>query len=1148
MGANYFFLFTCIFLLTNNPLSAKGMQTGDEREISRAFELRFVTDNPEADGETDFKGETEIFDLEERIGYLRNWADYGRHFFNDPELDRIVVTGEEVEAVLGSLKPQPLPEVRTTIRLDNWVYLGYREGQREEELEQARLWNEQEGVVIDNGKMTLSGNSFRAGFDDQSWRFRLSWEAMVPETPGRVTFNLSDHITLGFNDDGRFFYVVDGTEIPAGYYTPGEVYLFEVEVDANGGLTPDYERTDVEASSQIAIDPETHRYHKRHHPAVYAAHGWNFWSAEDTGYPQWISFRLKEEKLLTGAELTFRVDEGRRYYFRVETSDDNRRWRSVTGDELSSAGQFTNVVFSKPEKARYVRILFTGSEPAGRPAALAMAGFYDENGRVQLADDKPFEGRYNFSVDGKRYADYVPFSHQGDGEIAVFNSLKVDAGGEAEIYSIWGVGYDQVTGRDVRTHPFNINTFIDPGFSARPDPAGFENQGYDDTSWQPVPYNRYAHGGERRKGESLYLRHKVDIGQAERAVMNIETVRPSADVYINGVHLATVGRYPEKLDITNKLVPEQENLVALRVDPYSVDEVRHHMSSDPHTGWFAGLIDIELTGRVFIDDVFAYTESVGDPAVLRLQVMASSASDRPFEGEMITRVYPWYPHESSVVAAESSVAVRLAAGHARNLETAVSVPSPELWTFSNPNLYKVQVILKDKNGKPVDDFVLTTGLRTVSQDGGTFRINGSPEMLNGPLLFGFHYPLEHIAQWMFSPPKQRWIHDILLTKKMNGNTLRMSVHDRRVAGVNDRRLAQIGDQVGIMFMWQTPVWVREGTADDFDFYGVPLYVREVRNHPSIVMWQPGNHPSPHYSMDWFQAVHDAFAEVDHTRLISPSADMSRMQGDFKKRIGDTWRPADDDTTYPAWTSPLLARGTMEQVLAYGQDWSDLRNFPGMHGYRGMELEVRTEYLTSKTHAWFDFESEETIAQPNWNLTRGKPYHKMYSYEINYDVGSIGRKLRFDEWRESQAWQAISAYEAYRKKRWLGFDGMNWCPLRGGGNTATYMKPLLDYHNHPKLSYYAMQMVFQPVLAGSRNVDIAYGPNDEIPVMIMNLGRTRIVDVLVRVKNMDGETMAQKIYRDIELSDGKGVVELGTWMPGLEPERYYAFEYIVLCAE
>ena len=140
----------------------------------------------------------------------------------------------------------------------------------------------------------------------------------------------------------------------------------------------------------------------------------------------------------------------------------------------------------------------------------------------------------------------------------------------------------------------------------------------------------------------------------------------------------------------------------------------------------------------------------------------------------------------------------------------------------------------------------------------------------------------------------------------------------------------------------------------------------------------------------------------------------------------------------------------------------------------------------QTHAWFDYESE-TTGQPNWCIQRGQPYRHLYSYEDYYDKGSIGRVLSFNEWQESQAWQALSAYESYRKKRWLDYDGMTWCPLRGGGNTATYMKPLVDYRNHAKLAYHALGMVFQDVLAGSRNVDLVYGPDDTVPVMVLNLG-------------------------------------------------------------
>jgi len=105
--------------------------------------------------------------------------------------------------------------------------------------------------------------------------------------------------------------------------------------------------------------------------------------------------------------------------------------------------------------------------------------------------------------------------------------------------------------------------------------------------------------------------------------------------------------------------------------------------------------------------------------------------------------------------------------------------------------------------------------------------------------------------------------------------------------------------------------------------------------------------------------------------------------------------------------------------------------------------------------------------------------------------------------------------------------------------------MLDYENHPKLAFYAHKMVFQPVLAGSKNVDIAYGPNDEIPVIVLNLGKARTVDVVVQAKNMDGKILDKIIFEAVELPDGKGLINLGDWKPDLPEKGYYGFEYLVL---
>ena len=102
---------------------------------------------------------------------------------------------------------------------------------------------------------------------------------------------------------------------------------------------------------------------------------------------------------------------------------------------------------------------------------------------------------------------------------------------------------------------------------------------------------------------------------------------------------------------------------------------------------------------------------------------------------------------------------------------------------------------------------------------------------------------------------------------------------------------------------------------------------------------------------------------------------------------------------------MVTRGNQDAPTGYGSDWSRLRTWPGAY---------RQGFLDSKERAYFDFENMESIGQPNWELSKGKPWYHLHSYEWEYDEGSIGRKLQFDEWRESLAWQAFSAYEINKK--------------------------------------------------------------------------------------------------------------------------------------
>ena len=979
-----------------------------EGTLSRSFEMRLFTNDPKADGETDFRGPTEFMDVEGRVAFLRQYADYAKAFFQDPELNTPAATDEETMEVWQTIKPQPLPSVRRVMPLTEWKFLGFREGQ--DQAEQLRLeeWNEQFGTSIQNGKLMLTEDGIRIEreFDPLTWRFNLSWTASVPSTDTESFFELIDHqidnaqlevAVVGFNDEGRFFYRTDGEDVAVGPYEPNREYRFKLEVD---------------------LDP--------------------------------------------------------------------------------------------------------GSQ------------------------------RFNFYIDDTLVADFVVLA-DGPDVVEGMNRFYINGGTGMTVSNIFGQAFDLTAAQrrtGIERTPFTMHTFIDETFAARPSPEGFENKDYRDEAWQMVPNWPYAHGGERFKGERLFLRKMLRVEPFEKAVLKLDGSRPSGRLYINGQHVTDLSIYPQEVDVTEFLNADDDNLMAIVVNPRlsgsgeerlemgdsteSTNRLFHHSNADLWTGWYAGLIDLHLTTNTRIDDVFTHATDIGDPATMHIDMRL--VHDRPFDGSLFVEFFPWHPQTSDQAAATARFPVNLSGKGTETISGQIQIPDPALWAPGNPNLYKVKVTLKDGADQAIDDAVLTTGIRTVCQTGAQFRINGQPDMLNGPLIFQNLHPVEDKARWTFCPPDEWIVKQLLMIRNQGANAARMTVHDAPAGGYNDVRWARIADQLGIMLLWQTTAWIREVNLAHLHLEGLVLDVAARRNHPSIVMWQPANHAGRATMADYervFTTIHD----IDPSRLINPNAHM------LWRALRRTPQKPDGDTTYPFWSHPMLARGTMEQTTGYSKNWRELRHLPELNNG-----ELRISFLNSTTHAWFDFENEESIGQPNWAAHRGKPTYRIHSYERDYDRGTIGRVLSFDEWEEHQAYQAFSAYEAYRKKRWLGYDGLNWCSLRGGPNSGTYMKPMVDFYDWAKLSYYTVGMAFQRILAGSRNVDTVYGPGDAIPVMVLNMGPEVTVHVHIVARAADGSIVDRTSYENVKLPAGRGVTDLQEWKPTLPEQGIYAFEYTVTSAQ
>jgi hypothetical protein len=440
-----------------------------------------------------------------------------------------------------------------------------------------------------------------------------------------------------------------------------------------------------------------------------------------------------------------------------------------------------------------------------------------------------------------------------------------------------------------------------------------------------------------------------------------------------------------------------------------------------------------------IKDVQITTKQLGNAATQSHKLSIHYPSHQWFEGSVEINYYPWFPQEGGKVATITrDLQVRPRINNEYIIEG--TIPTPVLWSGGSPNLYKVEVILKDKDGKPVDDFVTTTGVRTIEQKNGDLFINGKQEMLNGAQNMGFRMPLETIAKYHRSAPIKTVAEELLMIRKMNGNLLRMHVHaaNEQADGINDPRYAELADQMGIYLIWTTPAWTRTTEAWKVDFDGYPKYMRQVYNHPSIVIWEAANHPKffkKHGISDTHEYVKKivrTIASEDQSRLITPTTFWSHAH--YSNYDGTIDHQGNPIQAVPEYNHRLVTRGAQDAYSGYGHDWTEIRTAP---------YEFAASCLNAKDKAYFNFEHEESIGQPNWNLCKGKPWYLMQSYEWDYDVGSIGRRLSTDEWRASQAWQAFSAWESMKKQILLGYDGFSWCSLRGGANMGTYTTDSVD---------------------------------------------------------------------------------------------------------
>ena len=904
------------------------------------FEMRYFTNDPKANGITDFHGETEWFTTEQRVNVLNQYANFASRFWGDPELNKPLFSDDEVSEVTGRVKPQPVTSVRTTIPLRQWRAYGYKQGKESAQSKRWSMWTSK-GARIDNGCLVMDKASASPSIDPMDWRFRI--KASLKEVASDLC------LTLGGNENGSL-------NIPIGLLDNFELY---------GDLS-------------------------------------------------------------------------------------NRR------------------------------------------------AFLSSNGKT--IREIPFPDNFGNAV----------------------TSISVGTT-EGKVTIDHFSCYRFVSQFENKTTPYRNELVFDEDFENVPSMIGWQTSDYNDSAWEWVSLPS-SHGSLSGEGEDYYLRTKVKVDDFKDAFLQIETLDPAGEVWVNGEPVAVLkGRIPREINIAGFLLPQKENVIAVRVKPNYSEHPMLHAPSDHNIGWFLGRTSLVLTTSASrIAEGFVHTSSLSaTQAVQHHKIHIRNNKNEYQKGKLDINYYPWFPTEGGCVSSTSTdIELRPLIENVFDMESVIDTPL--LWSPSKPQLYKVECILRDEEGKPIDDWVTTTGIRFIEQKGGVLYINHHPEMLNGAQNFGYRLPLEYTSKTLRCGTDEMVMRDVMMAKRLGGNLLRIHVHSEKdiTDGINDARFAEYADQLGLYLIWQTSAWLREGEAWNVDIQNYPTYMRQVYNHPSIVLWEASNHPnqfkkhSREESFDFFNKVISTILETDTSRLVSPT---SFWQHAFYQNYEGTI----DNHGNPIAPNPLLVhrkltRGSQDAYTGYGRNWSVLREMPSPWA---------KSCLDAHDLCYFNFEHEESAAQPNWTLAKKEPWFEVQSYEWPYEKGSIGRLLEANEWRASQAFQAFSAWESMKMQTLGGVSGFSWCSMESGPNMFTYQKPLVDPFYVPKLAFHANKMAFQRIWAASDDVDTVYGPNDKVRPVIFNIGDACQATLVIELKNANWKTVEKKVIKNVQIAEGRSVTRL-----------------------
>ncbi len=376
-------------------------------------------------------------------------------------------------------------------------------------------------------------------------------------------------------------------------------------------------------------------------------------------------------------------------------------------------------------------------------------------------------------------------------------------------------------------------------------------------------------GADYFRGTAYYAKslEKSELPEAEQYYLELRGANSSADVYVNGKHLAhhDGGYSTWRVNITEELTAE--TLFVIAVDNAENDTVYPQMADFTFYGGLYRDVNIICVSESHFDldyyggpGIQVTPEVNGTDANVEVEVYLTNAKD----GQTLR--YTICDMEGNVIATTDT----------KDTKTNFTIKNVHLWHGrKDPYLYTVKVDLLE--GETVLDNISSRfGCRTFEID---------PD--NGFILNGEEYPLRgvsrHQDRWGYGNAllPEHHIEDMDLICEMGANTIRLAHYQ------HDQFFYDLCDERG-MVIWAEIPYIskhmpggRENTISQMKELVIQNY-----NHPSIVVWGLSNEITMQGEDDPdlienHNILNDMVHEMDKTRLTTIACvSMCKIDADY----------------------------------------------------------------------------------------------------------------------------------------------------------------------------------------------------------------------------------------------------------------------------